>query len=53
MNVEQSVEYELAGETKVLQENLHQCHFVYLKTHMIWPGIRSRADAVGNLWLTA
>jgi hypothetical protein len=27
MSVEQSVEWELAGETKVLGENLPQCHF--------------------------
>jgi hypothetical protein len=26
MNVEQSVECELVGETEVLEENLHQCH---------------------------
>jgi hypothetical protein len=35
MNVEQSVEYELAGETKVLLDKLPQCHFVYLKTSVI------------------
>jgi hypothetical protein len=34
MNVEQLVECELAGETEVLGENLHQCHFVYHNTHM-------------------
>jgi hypothetical protein len=28
MILEQSVECELAGETKVLEENLSQCHFV-------------------------
>jgi hypothetical protein len=34
MSVEQSVEWELAGETKVLRENLPQCHFVHHKYHM-------------------
>jgi hypothetical protein len=34
MNVEQSVESELAGETEVLGENLPQRHFVHNKSHM-------------------
>jgi hypothetical protein len=34
MGAEQSVEY-LAGESKVLGENLPQCRFVYHKSHMI------------------
>jgi hypothetical protein len=34
MNVEQSGERELAGETEVLGENLQQCHFVHLKSFM-------------------
>jgi hypothetical protein len=34
MNVEQSVECELAGKIEVPEENLHQCHFVHHKSHM-------------------
>jgi hypothetical protein len=37
-NVEQSVEWELAGETEVLTENLPQWHFVHHKSHMLEPG---------------
>jgi hypothetical protein len=39
MNVEQSVEWELTGETEVLGENLPQFYFVHHKSHMTWPGI--------------
>jgi hypothetical protein len=39
MNVEQLVTWELAGETKVLGENLPQDTFVHQKSHMTWPGI--------------
>jgi hypothetical protein len=39
MSVEQAVEWELAGETEVLGENLPQCHFVYHKSHMTWLGL--------------
>jgi hypothetical protein len=35
MNVEQSVERELAGETKVLGGSLSQCHSVHLKSHEV------------------
>jgi hypothetical protein len=34
MIVEQSVEFELAGETKVLGETLLQCYFVHHKYRM-------------------
>jgi hypothetical protein len=40
MKVEQSVEWELAGETEVLRENLPPCHFVHRKSQMIWPGFK-------------
>jgi hypothetical protein len=39
MIVEQSVEWELAGETEVLGEDLPQCRFVHHKTDMTWPGL--------------
>jgi hypothetical protein len=41
MNVEQSMEWELEGETEVLGENLPQCHFVHHKFHMTWPGLET------------
>jgi hypothetical protein len=34
MNVEQSVEYELEGETEILGENLPVCHFIHHKSRM-------------------
>jgi hypothetical protein len=37
--VKQSVEWELAGETEILGENLPQLHIVHHKYHMTWPGL--------------
>jgi hypothetical protein len=39
MNLEQSVEWELAGETDELGENVPQCNVVHHKSHMNWPGL--------------
>jgi hypothetical protein len=39
MDVKQSVEWELAGETEVLGENLPQCPLVHHKFHMTLPGL--------------
>jgi hypothetical protein len=41
MNVEQLMEWELAGETELLREKEPQCHFVYHKSHMTWPEMKS------------
>jgi hypothetical protein len=42
MNVEQLVEWELAGETEVLRENPSLYNFVQSKFHVTWPGIEPR-----------
>jgi hypothetical protein len=51
--VEQLVEWRLAGETEVLEENLPQRHFVHQKSHMTRPGLEPRTAAVGSQRLTA
>jgi hypothetical protein len=48
MTVEKLVERKLAGETKVLEENLPQRHFVHHKSHMTRPGLKPWAAAVGS-----
>jgi hypothetical protein len=50
MNVEQSVEGELAGETEVLGENVPQCQ-PQIPHDLTWA--RTRAAAVGSRRLTA
>jgi hypothetical protein len=59
--VEQLVEWKLAGETKVLKENLPQFHFVHHESHLTWPGRRGGKPATNRLsygatlvfWVTA
>jgi hypothetical protein len=47
MNVEQWVEWELAGENEVFGENMLQCHFDHHKSHMIWPELEPGSEAGG------
>jgi hypothetical protein len=37
MNVEQLVEWELAGKTEVMGENLLNYYFFHHNSHMSWP----------------
>jgi hypothetical protein len=48
MSVEQSVEWELSGETEVLGENLPQRHFVHHKSLITWPGLEPGRPQVTN-----
>jgi hypothetical protein len=37
--MEQLVEWDVAGETEVVEANLPQCHFLRHKSHMTWSRI--------------
>jgi hypothetical protein len=47
MSVKQSVEWELAGETEALGENLPQRYYVHHKSHKTWPALELRPPRWG------
>jgi hypothetical protein len=51
VNVEQLVEWELAGEIEVLKETPCQCNFVHYNSHVIWPEIELGQSWWGSLLL--
>jgi hypothetical protein len=53
MSVEQSVEWELVGETEVLGKNLPQCHFVHHNSPHDLAWAWTRTAGVGSRRLTA
>jgi hypothetical protein len=48
MNTEHLVEWELAGEVEIFQENPSQRQSFDHKPHMTWPGIEARLEATGS-----
>jgi hypothetical protein len=43
------LEWELAGQTQVLRENVIQYHFVPYKSHIPWPGRRGGKSKTNSL----
>jgi hypothetical protein len=48
MSMGQSVEGELTRETKLLGENLNQCHFVHHKSHTTRPELATNRLSYGT-----